>query len=200
MGEAILLKIIEDPDAGKVATEGVYTGTTVYYCTKNGNYRITCVGGGQGGAGSYVTITGSYGTQVRGSYGGVSGQVVSNIVALKADTSYVITVGAGGERGEDDYRNWYSGNGGITSFGSLMSSSGGFTALNNGRNGGALYINEQTGYVQNTVTSIPLSYGNGGQGSRWYTYTDRWGDEMVEYYNDSTNGSNGCVIVNYVGK
>lgn len=221
MGEAILAKIgvSDGGTGGGAATEGVISTNGVYTVTKSGNYRITCVGGGQGGHGLYVNMWYDSSWEetfinLYGGNGGDSGLVASSVIKLNAGDVHTITIGAGGAAGKTTmsrYDDYNASNGGTTSFGSLLSSSGGvknngeklpqnsidFRKYSNRANGAVLWLDANNGYINTTKSSWStlLPYANGGIGGGIYVKNS----EGWYQWNNATPGMSGCILIKYTG-
>ena len=132
MGEALMTSRAQNMKSVGAGEVTVLTTNTTYTVPYNGIYRITCIGGGGSGSnsmyGSWFNAAGDdeY-RQVNGytfmyKYGAGSGCATSEIQGLTAGTTYPVTIGAGGNNigGTSSIYN-----GGISSFGTLVSANGG---------------------------------------------------------------------------
>lgn len=193
MGEAILVKTLTAEGGGSGsggASQGVISMNGIYTCTVSGNYRVTCVGGGQGGSSGILNTTTNDETGYEKlesvtSYGGNSGAFKSTNLSLTANTTYPVIVGAGGGANSQ--------NGGISSFGSLASSSGGSYARNSGSTGGKLYFSPNASVSTTSATGYTeLPYGVGGTGGGAEGSYHGW------YSTAGDPGVGGCIIIAYL--
>ena len=122
------------------------TGFTV---PKSGSYSVMCFGGGGGG--------------YKG--GGAGGYMKKSSLSLTAGTAYDITIGAGGKSSTSGSAQ----SGGATSFGTLLSASGGgsgYVGGGRGGSGGGGGMGGSGGIGE---------YGGGGGGGGGHSYDDYWG-------------------------
>lgn len=161
-----------------------------------GSYRIITVGGG--GGGSYGGLNGSLG-YANGGGGGGSGRIADSTVQLEG--TYAITIGAGGAAGSNT-DNHTGKSGGATSFGTVLSSSGGDgggndTAYLNGRGqGGSGMAGGGGGGGASSSPSAPASGGDGGVGE----FAGGGGGGGGQQYGSSHNGGNAAVGGTYGGR
>ena len=239
MGEAILVKLaVADGGANMsgIPTEGKFESNIQYKCTRSGRYWISCVGGGGGGGagwtgaktfsewidgmdhgqGKYKANANAWGS------GGGSGYVTQAICNLNEGETYQITIGDGGT--------WSTAsngtNGGVTSFGALLSANGGT---------GGISPNKMSNNFNTYMSFSGFPYGKGfDNGATFVNYKDNQGDTintagnggfvtanlnalgfMILYNNgngshiycgrggnggntSATSGNSGCVFVNYL--
>lgn len=131
MGEAILFKALSGGGSGGNSSGKelyYFTINTVYTVPRTGNYRITCIGGGGGGGEWCSDVSdkfdyGMYYIYANYAHGGGSGYWNTKIFTLPEGSQYNITIGAGGAA--EYYTIDGPGNGGITSFGNIISANGG---------------------------------------------------------------------------
>ena len=132
-GEYIWLEIIKGKVSIQQRTE-VFTKTTVWTvpATPDGKFHVTlCGAGGAGGTGEYDTDWYYYENRFGGA-GGDAGDMVTGTVELKAGDTVNITIGTGGA--PTTANNGAGASGGITSFGNLLSASGGAGGARGGMN------------------------------------------------------------------
>ena len=116
-------------------------------------YNVKCFGGGGG----------SRNGQNSGGGGG-GGHMAESNLSLTKGTSYEITIGAGGAAAT-----YEGGNGGATSFGTLLSANGGSGAYSSGGSGGSGGGGAGDGGSKGGAGSYG---GGGGSGGGYYTYND----------------------------
>ena len=149
------------------------TSTRSVTIPATGKYRIFAIGGG-GGSGK---------TQHSG--GGGSGYVTDGIYTVNAG-NVTATIGAGGAAGAAPTKNGSSGGtGGATSFGNIMSASGG--------EGGSKYTGNETNARTYTYGGRGAAGGGKGTASSEYSNTSTW----LAYYGDGSlygGGGGGAVF------
>ena len=170
MGEAILIKAIDGGSFNGggsypgTATEGIYTTNGFYTCTKSGNYRITCVGGGGGGGIGYTMVS----NNLYVASSGGSGYKNSIECFLYSNTNYSIIIGSGGRAGfSNAYREFEPGAGGITSFSDIVYASGG------------------------TGGHSTFAYKDNKNGNSWVSINIQWVENAGVGYNNGINGISG---------
>jgi len=136
--------------------------------------RLVVIGGG-GGGGGYNSGGGTN----DGGDGGSAGVAVGNVTVVPG-TTYTVTIGAGGAGGATNTNGTA---GSTTSFGALMSATGGGAGLTNGSVGanGA----GSSGTTRNTNTSVTTMAPFGGSNSR----AAGSGAATVAWANNSANGA-----------
>lgn len=134
MGEALMTSRVQNMRSVGAGEVTVLTTNTTYTVPYNGIYRITCIGGGGGGTNSSSGSSYNAANEDEGEYGYIagwtfmykygagSGYAVSEVQGLTAGDTYRVTIGDGGNGiyGSDKIYN-----GGISSFGTLVSANGG---------------------------------------------------------------------------
>jgi len=136
--------------------------------------RLVVIGGG-GGGGGYNSTGGTN----DGGNGGSAGVAVGNVTVVPG-TAYTVTIGAGGAGGATNTNGTA---GSTTSFGALMSATGGGAGLTNGgvgANGAG-----SSGTTRNTNTSVTTMAPFGGSNSR----AAGSGAATVAWANNSANGA-----------
>ena len=171
MGEAILFKAINTEGSGGAPRNEIYYSNDTYTCEYTGNYQIICVGGGgSGGVGTKdgSTLTNGYSIDYAYTWagGGGSGNVNKSIIKLTKGTSYSITIGSGGPAKSS---NGSGSSGGTTSFGSLLSATGG--------QGGKL--------LTSTKYNTPQAFNNAGNA---VGFNNGWIGYTLEYDGESEWG------------
>lgn len=174
-------------------TKTVITSSTTWKSPVSGWARVTVIGGGAGGCTGYANnFTGV------SAAGGCSGETLVEYVQLAADTSYSVTIGAGGSTGT-----WEAGGGagGSTSFNSITAK------------GGPRIANYDPGYAEfyahfgspGGVVQVPMNdlelvmpggLGGGwgwGRGGRSSDVTNR----NYNYARGAQPGTQGAVIIEY---
>ena len=182
----------------------------------SGSYRVLMIGGGGGGA--------SYRASYWPGGGGGGGQIAESILSL-AKTTYLITIGSGGTNGGEGEQ---AISGGATSFGTLLSASGG--SGGNGAHGGGGGSGGGGCGGRNVGLGASGTYGGGGgtgggrytssgsEGGNGGTYGGRGGgqssyDDMSDpvnlaedgtsvndpMYEGNLNGLAGSIGANYSG-
>lgn len=140
---------------------GTFTFTVPSGVTK---LRITARGGGGGGGGGMVdTFDGNY-ICYSGGKGGPGGSIYRRAVAVTPNTIYTVTVGGGGYGGigiENDSPLRAGGSGNATSFGNLMTATGGKGAP--GRYPWDPMHSGESGSPMDSPSALS-PYGNGGVG------------------------------------
>lgn len=141
-------------------------GTYAWECHKTGNYAVTVAGGGGGGADTVSHYRDSRykedGSTVVAAGGiGGNGAAVSQVVYLKENTTYTITVGDGGGKGSPG-----NSGGNSTAFG-LTAQGGGGGQLGTFTGKARVTGRPHRHYIVYTghAGEAGISYGNGGQGS-----------------------------------
>lgn len=170
--------------AKKLVTE-IITKSGTWTCP-DGVEKITVRLFGGGGAGS-AWLTGSYDFSCVGAGGG-GGCMAYSQLEVSPGTTYPITIGAGGKKTYNSDRHIYiGGNGGITSFGTLLSANGG--SGSNGVNGGD--GGSGGGGYMCAETSNNYASSNGGNGGNGSQFGGGGGANGYTNWGSSSNGNGG---------
>ena len=222
MGEAILAKYGIGSSGGgydgngtEMPSEGLICYNAIYEVSKSGNYRVLCVGGGQGGGSGWMDYTedpDQYPEEtwtVRSGKGGNSGFFNAGNFYLNQGDLIPISIGSGGAGGSGN--NGSGSNGGLTSFGTYISSGSNTSNKNNGNSGslywddwgwrnvvgpyaggsgGILYLaSNGLAILKNSATgAVALGYGDGGTGA-----SAGWNNLSTGY-----TGVGGCIYIKYL--
>ena len=172
--------------------EQVFNASGTFTPDKSGNYLVICKGGGAGGShGGYIDAL--IAERGSGGKGGTEGEITQAIVSLTAGTDYSVTIGAGGAGGAGTatYDTNQSSAGVDTTFGTIVTGSGGlgvygtssvFAAHGYGE-GGNNGIGPGGGLGAISVSSI----GNGNTGSDAVANSGSGGGGGSGAFGDATN-------------
>lgn len=212
------------PGEIEIPEDFMITDNTTYVCPQSGNYLVSIVGGGAGGAEGYSWDAVNANTAmaqvyaIYGGNGGMEGSINSKILYLEKDEEIKVTIGKGGnpiygryEEGGSDIYEFIQGTGGTTAFGTYLSANGGSIT------GG--YMGEMS-YGDFGSDGMYRIY-NGGNGGRIYfnnyaqiNIMQNSGEEKDRLYlgdggnggstgfynpqNDQTAGNRGCCLIRYI--
>lgn len=208
--------LVQSPNDSAYTNKTILTGSGTYTAETDGEFKITLIGGGDGGMGGgggvmYVSYDGTTsGNPTSGGEGGLGGRVFIVELSAQAGQTFDFFCGTGGyagKGGREEEDGEPGGSGTDTSFGVFTSANG------NRYDMGLMDIQSGAVYAQpggNTGDSVSGNYGSGGAGGKFgedgltiYRTNPETGEVYRKVRSRPTDGEDGqpgmegCVIVEW---